>query len=109
MNFVILFTLFSWVYKWFSKEHLHDLCKWKSSDMEYTKQFQNIAVSTALLLTVTLVIKARVNVEKDRVMFFSEQLTKVVALLMGNLPYILFQPKAETNNFERLFFWATKQ
>ena len=57
----------------------------------------------------TLVRKAVVSVEKDRAMFFLKQLTKVEAWLMGNLPYILFCSKAETNDYVLLLFWDINQ
>ena len=57
----------------------------------------------------TLVRKAVVSVKKDRAMFFPEQLTKVVALLMENLPYILFRPKEETKDHVLLLFSVTNQ
>ena len=50
-----------------------------------------------------------VSVKKDKMQFSPEQLTKVVILLMGNLPYILFWPKSETKDYVLLLFWATSQ
>ena len=42
-------------------------------------------------------------------LFSPKQLTKVVTLLMGNLPHILFRHKSETKDYVVLLFWATSQ
>ena len=47
--------------------------------------------------------------KKNKKLFSSEQLMKVVTLLMGSLPYILFRPKSETKDYVLLLFWATSQ
>ena len=59
-----------------------------TSIIDFTKQFQDIATTSQP--AVTLLIKAVVSVKKDKKLFSPEPLTKVVALLMGGLPYILF-------------------
>ena len=50
-----------------------------------------------------------VSVKKDKKLFSPEQLTKVVTLLMGNLPCILFRPKSEMKDYILLLFWVTSQ
>ena len=47
------------------------------------------------------------QLEKKKMMFSPDQLTKVVTLLMENLPYKLFRPKAETKDYVLLVFWAS--
>ena len=78
-----------------------------ANNMDFTKQFQDIA--TISQPAVTLLRKAVVSVKKDKKLFSPEQLTKVVTLLMGSLPYILFRPKSETKDYVLLLFWATSQ
>ena len=75
--------------------------------MDVAKQFQDIA--TTLQSAANLLRKAVISVKKDKMLFFPEQLTKVVTLLMGSLPYILFRPKSETKDYVLLLFWATSQ
>ena len=78
-----------------------------TSEMDFTKQFQDIATTSQL--AVTLLRKAAVSVKKDKKLFSPEQLTNVVTLLMGSLPCILFRPKSETKDYVLLLFWATNQ
>ena len=78
-----------------------------TSNMDFTKQFQDIASTSQP--TVTLLRKAMVSVKKDEKLFSPEQLTKVVTLLMDSLPYILFRLKSETKDYVLLLFWATSQ
>ena len=78
-----------------------------ANNMDFTKQFQDIATTSQP--AVILLRKAVVSVKKDKKLFSPEQLTKVVALLMGSLPYILFRPKSETKDYVLLLFWATSQ
>ena len=59
-----------------------------TSDMDFTKQFQDIAIASQPIAT--LLRKAVVSVKKDNKLFSPEQLTKIVTLLMGSLSYILF-------------------
>ena len=40
-------------------------------------------------------------------MFSMDQLVQVVHVIMGNLPYILFCPKSETNEYVVLLLWST--
>ena len=78
-----------------------------TSDMDFMKQFQDIATTSQP--AVTLLRKAVVSVKKDKKLFFPEQLMEVVTLLMGSLPYILFRLKSETKDYVLLLFWATSQ
>ena len=78
-----------------------------ANNMDFMKEFQNIATTSQP--AVTLLRKAVVSVKKDKKLFSPEQLTKVVALLMGSLPYILFRPKSETKDYVLLLIWATSQ
>ena len=73
------------------------------SDMNFTKQFQDIATTSQP--AATLLRKALVSVRKDKKLFSPEQLTKVVTLLMSDLHYILCRP--ETKDYVLLLFWAT--
>ena len=75
--------------------------------MDFTKQFQDIATTsqTAVILSRKVVV----SVKKDKKLFSPKQLTKVVILLMGSLPYILFRPKSETKDNALLLFRATSQ
>ena len=78
-----------------------------ANNMHFTKEFQNIATTSQP--AVTLLRKAVVSVKKDKKLFSPKQLTKIVTLLMGSLPYILFRPKSETKDYVLLLFWATSQ
>ena len=80
-----------------------------ANNMDFTKQFQDIATTSQP--AATMLRKAVVRVKKDKKLFSSEQLTKVVTLyiLLGSLPYILFRPKSETKDYVLLLFWATSQ
>ena len=75
--------------------------------MDFTKRFQNIATTSQPAST--LLRKAVVSVNKDKKLFSPEQLTKVVTLLMGSLPRIVFRPKSETKDYVLLLFWVTSQ
>ena len=75
-----------------------------TSNIDFTKQFQDIAASTTSQLTATLLRKAVVCVKKGKMLVFPKRLTKVVTPLMGNLLHILFRLKSKT-----LLFWATSQ
>ena len=75
--------------------------------MDFTKQFQGIATTSQH--AATLLRKVMVSDKKDKKLFSPEQLTKVLSLLMGSPPYILFRPKSETKDYVLLLFWATSQ
>ena len=77
------------------------------SDMDFTKEFQDVATTSQP--AVTMLRKAVVSVKKDKTLFSPEQITKVVTLLMGSLPYFLFGPISETKDYVLLLFWATSQ
>ena len=72
-----------------------------TSDIDFKDQFQDIA--TILQPAANLFRKAVVSVKKDKKLFSPEQLTKVVTLLMSNLPYILFWPKSEMKDYAGCF------
>ena len=78
-----------------------------TSNMNFTKQFQDIVTTSQP--TVTLLKKAVISVKKDNKLFSPEQLMEVVTLLMGSLPYILFRAKSETKDYVLILFWATSQ
>ena len=70
----------------------------------FQRQFQDIATTSQP--AATLLRKAVVSVKKYKTLFFPEQITKVVTLLMSDLPYILFRPNSETKDYVLLLFWA---
>ena len=70
-------------------------------------QFQEIAKAGLLLPTSTLLRKAVLSVKRGKEMFSTDQLSKVVSMLMKNLPFILFRPKSNTKDYVILLFWAT--
>ena len=73
---------------------------------EIRQQFQAIADSGFPLPESTLLRKAVVSVKKGKLMFSTEQLQRVVALVMDKLPYFLFRPKSDTKDYVILLFWA---
>ena len=75
--------------------------------MDFKKQFQDIGTTSQP--AATLLRKAVISVKKGKMLFSFEQLTKVVTLLMDDLPYILFRPKSETKDYVLLLFWVTSQ
>ena len=54
------------------------------------QQFQAIADSGYLVPTSTLLRKAVISVKKGKFMFSTEQLLRVVQIVMENKPYLLF-------------------
>ena len=56
------------------------------------KQFHSIAESGFLVADSTLQRKAVVSVRKGKLVFSQQQLKQVVIMLMGDLPYFLFDP-----------------
>ena len=68
---------------------------------------KEIVASGLTILSSTLLRKAIISVKNGKVMFCIDQLSKVVNLLMGNLPYILFRPKSDTKEYVILLFWST--
>ena len=74
---------------------------------EIRNQFQAIADSGFPIPTSTLMRKAVVSVKKGKMMFSTEQLSRVVALIIQNMPYLLFRPKTQYKEYIVLIFWAT--
>ena len=74
---------------------------------EIRNQFQAIADSGFPIPTSTLLRKAVVSVKKGKMMFSTEQLSRVVALIMQNMPYVLFRSKTQNKGYVVLIFWAT--
>ena len=77
------------------------------SARDIRNQFQEIAKSGVLLPTSTLLRKAVVSVMHGKQMFSTDQLSKVVAMLTNQAPYILFRPKSTAKNYVILLFWST--
>ena len=71
------------------------------------QQFQAIADSGFPVPTSTLLRKAVVSVRKGKFMFSTEQLSRVVQMVMETKPYLLFRPKSNTKDYVILVFWAT--
>ena len=70
-------------------------------------QTKEIAASGLTIPSSTLLRKAIISVKNGKVMFCIDQLSKVVNLLIGNLPHILFRPKSDTKEYVILLFWST--
>ena len=64
----------------------------ESAAREFRTQMKQIATSGLIIPSSTLLKKAIISVKNGKVMFCIDQLSKVVNLLMGNLPHILFRP-----------------
>ena len=71
-------------------------------------QFQTIADSGFSLPTSTLLRKAVVLLKKGKFMFSTEQLLRVVQMIMENKSYLLFRPKSDTKDYVILVLWSTK-
>ena len=78
----------------------------ENSARQIRHQFQAIADSGFLLPTSTLLRKAVVSVKKGQYMFSTEQLSRVVQMIMKNKRYLLFRPKSDTKDVI-LVFWST--
>ena len=70
-------------------------------------QFLTIADSGFPLPNSTLLRKAVVSVKKGKFIFSTEQLSRVVQMIMENKPYLLFRPKSDTKDYVILVFWST--
>ena len=70
-------------------------------------QFKEIAASRLTIASSTLLRKFVISVKNGKLMFFIDQLSKVMNLLMGHLPHILFRPKSDTKEYVILLFWST--
>ena len=79
----------------------------EDSARQIRHQFQAIADSGFPLPTSTLLRKAVVSVKKGKFMFSTEQLSRVVQMIMENKPYLLFRPKSNTKDYVILVFWST--
>ena len=69
--------------------------------------FEEIAKSGLPLPDSSLLRKGVVSVKRGKEMFSCDQLSKVVAMLMDQYPYVLFRPKSDTKYYVILLFWAT--
>ena len=78
----------------------------ESATRNIRTQMKEIAASGLTIPSSTLLRKAIVSVKNGKVMFCIDQLSKVVNLLMGNLPHILFRPKSDTKEYVILLFWS---
>ena len=67
----------------------------ESEARDIRTQFKEIAASGLTIPSLTLFRKAIISVKNGKIMFCIDQLSKVVNLLMGNLPHILFRPKSD--------------
>ena len=79
----------------------------ESAARDIRTQMKEIAASGLTIPSSTLLRKAIISVKNGKVMFCIDQLSKVVNLLMGNLPHILFRPKSDTKEYVILLFWST--
>ena len=79
----------------------------ESAAIDNRTQLKEIAASGLTIPSSTLLRKAIISVKNGKVMFCINQLSKVVNLLMGSLPHILFRPKSNTKEYVILLFWST--
>ena len=79
----------------------------ESAARDIQMQMKEIAASGLTIPSSTVLRKAIISVKNGKVIFYIEQLSKVVNLLMGNLPHILFRPKSDTKEYVILLFWST--
>ena len=79
----------------------------ESAARDIRTQMKEIAASGLTIPSSTLLRKAIISVKNGKVMFCIDQLSKVVNLLMSNLPHILFRPKSDTKEYVILLFWST--
>ena len=79
----------------------------ESAARDIRTQMKEIAASGLTIPSSTLLRKAIISVKNGKVMFCIDQLSKVVNLLMGNLPHILFRPKSDTKEYVIHLFWST--
>ena len=79
----------------------------ESAARDIRTQMKEIAASGLTIPSSTLLRKAIISVKNGKVMFCIVQLSKIVNLLMGNLPHILFGPKSDTKEYIILLFWST--
>ena len=79
----------------------------ESAARDIRKKFQEITAFSLPMPSLPLLRKAIISVKKGKNMFSIDQLVQVVAVLMGNLSYVLFRYKSNRKNYVVLFFWAT--
>ena len=79
----------------------------ESATRDIRRQFKEIVASGLTIPSSTLLRKAIISVKNGKIMFCINQLSKVVDLLLGNLPHILFRPKSDTKEYVILLFWST--
>ena len=79
----------------------------ESAARDIRTQFKKLTASGLTIPSSTLLRKAIISVKNKKFMFCIDQLSKVVNLLMGNLPHILFRPKSDTKKYVILLFWST--
>ena len=92
---------------WANYELVQQAREMENAARDIRKQFQEIAVSGLSVPSSTSLKKAVVSVKRGKFMFSTDQLTKVVQVLMENFPYILFRPKSEVKEYVILLFWST--
>ena len=79
----------------------------ESAARDIRKQFQEIAASGLSIPSSTLLRKAVISVKRGKFMFSTDQITKMVQVLMENFPYILFRAKSDNKEYVILLFWST--
>ena len=68
----------------------------ESATKDIKTQLKKVAASGLTIPSSTLLRKAINSEKNEKIMFCMDQLSKVVNLLMGNLPHILFRPISDT-------------
>ena len=90
---------------WANYELVQQAREMENAARDIRKQFQAIAASGLSVPSSTSLRKA--VVKRGKFMFSTDQLSKVVQVLMENLPYILFRPKSDVKKYVILLFWST--
>ena len=75
---------------WANYELVQQAREMENAARDIRKQFQEIAASGMSVPSSTSLRKAVVSVKRGKFMFSTDQLAKVVQVLMENFPYILF-------------------
>ena len=84
------YPLYTSCYETMMEQLLSQAREMGSAAGDIRTQMKEIAASGLTIPSSTLLRKAIISVKNKKVMFCIDQLSKVVNLLMGNLPYILF-------------------
>ena len=92
---------------WANYELVQQAREMENAARDIRKQFQEIAASGLSVPSSTSLKKAVVSVKRGKFMFSTDQLAKVVQVLMENFPYILFRPKSDVKEYVILLFWST--